>query len=496
MRVSFAFATLLAVWTSSILAAPTPQYGHGFISNSTGTTSEVVSATSSAPSSHQTGGEEYVVIFNNSSPTPPPVAEVLSRIELTPDHSDVKYTFNNSAFRGFVANMKSHCIDALNNMTDVTHVEKSVSIASFAITRSGSPWGLQRVSSSSTVSGDDKSLDFAYSFNDAKLGQGVDIYVVDTGVRTTHAVFGGRAKQGFSFETDTSDGDGHGTHVAGTAAGAVFGVASGANIWAVKVLGSDGSGASSDTIAGMNWVVQNHEARKSQPGFVGSIMSMSWGLTGTSSAIDAAIKAALSAGIHVSVAAGNSGKDACSFSPSDNGGGNSDAVSVGSIGINNAVSSFSNTGKCVDIYAPGENVLSAWKDSDTTIQCLSGTSMATPHVTGIMAYLMAQDASLAADPAKLKSALLSSALKSIVTGSVNSGDQKLLLNNGVTAGVPSITRRWVNAGGNITEEVVQKEKRGVNLNSLASWISDLADKKDDIERLKFAVKRGETALRY
>ncbi|OCL11936.1 subtilisin-like protein [Glonium stellatum] len=496
MRVTFAFATLLAVWTSSILAAPTPQYGHGFISNSTGTTSEVASATSSAPSSHQTGGEEYVIIFNNSVPTPPHVAEVLSRIELSPDHSDVKYTFNNSAFRGFVANMKSHCIDALNNMTDVSHVEKSVSIASYTTTtRSGSPWGLQRVSSASTVSGDEKTLDFTYSFNDAKLGQGVDIYIVDTGVRTTHAVFGGRAKQGFSFETDTSDGDGHGTHVAGTAAGAVFGVASGASIWAVKVLGSDGSGASSDTIAGMNWVVQNHEARKSQPGFVGSIMSMSWGLAGTSSAIDAAIKSALSAGIHVSVAAGNSGKDACSFSPSDNGGGNSAAVSVGSIGIGNAVSSFSNTGKCVDIYAPGENVLSAWKDSDTTIQYLSGTSMATPHVTGVMAYLMAQDASLAADPAKLKSTLLSSALQNIVTGNVIAGDQKVLLNNGVTASVPSITRRWVKSGSNLTEELVHKEKRGVNLNSLASWISDLVGK-DEVERLKFAVKRGETALRY
>ncbi|OCK77614.1 subtilisin-like protein, partial [Lepidopterella palustris CBS 459.81] len=388
---------------------------------------------SSAPSSHQTGGEEYVVIFNNAHPTVPQVAEVLSRIELSPSHSDVKYTFNNTAFRGFVANMKSHCIDKLVEMEDVSHVEKSVAIAALTENRSGAPWGLQRVSSSQEVTGDKDALDFTYSFDDDKLGQGVDIYIVDTGVRLTHAAFGGRAKLLWSFEADTSDGEGHGTHVAGTAAGAPFGVASGANIWAVKVLGATGSGSTSDTISGMDKVIAQHNAQKSQPGFIGSIMSMSWGITGISPAIDTAIQSAIGAGIHVSVAAGNSGADACNFSPADNGGGKNGTVTVGSIGITDGISSFSNTGKCVDIYAPGENVISSWNTADNVINTLSGTSMATPHVTGVMAYMMAKDTSLAADPAKLKAALLQTALAGSVSGTADGGDQKLLLNNGVTS---------------------------------------------------------------
>ncbi|KAF2806830.1 subtilisin-like protein [Mytilinidion resinicola] len=466
MPLSFSTTALLAALTSTVIAAPTPEAGAGFISNVT-------------PGAHQTGGDEYVVIFNNSQAKVPHVAEVLSRIQLNVEHSDVRWTFNNSVFRGFAANMKSHCIDALNAMEDVAHVEKAVEISSYD-TRSGATWGTQRISSSSAVQGSATDLDFTYDFEgtDGTQGQGVDIYIVDTGVRVTHGVFGGRATQGFSADkTDNTDGDGHGTHVAGTAAGAVFGVASGANIIAVKVLNAQGTGPLSDSVAGIDWVVDQHNQRKSQPGFVGSIMSMSWGVGSVSSSVDSVIKAASAAGIHISVAAGNSGADACNSSPSDNGGTNSAVVSVGSIDIDDGISTFSNTGKCTDIYAPGKDVISAWNTADNVINTLSGTSMACPHVTGVMAYMMARDAQLAADPAALKSALLSAGLKGALTGNTEAGDQKILVSNGET-------------------RTVKKAKRTVTSN-IATWAKELV-KTTEIKRgdLKFALKSRKASLRY
>jgi cerevisin len=362
-------------------------------------------------------------------------------------------------------------------------------------TRQGATWGLQRLSSAAAVKGDASSLDFSYSFDGASenLGKGVDIYVVDTGVRTTHGVFGGRASQGFSYTSDFTDGDGHGTHVAGTAAGAVFGVASGANIIAVKVLNEKGTGPLSDSIAGINWIVDNHNKRKSQPGFVGSIMSMSWGIGSVSDSIDLVIKAASDAGIHISVAAGNSASDACTSSPSANGGANSAVVSVGSIELDDSISSFSNTGKCTDIYAPGGDIISAWNTGDNIINTLSGTSMACPHITGVMAYMMAKNAALAADPAALKSALLATGLKGDISGNALAGDAQILVNNGIKGATK--LRRYVNKNGQLAEEDVQKEKRTVTSN-IASWAKDLIGGGSEIKRLGFKLKSRNAQLRY
>lgn len=370
---------------------------------------------------------------------------VMNEIGLYPNHSHVKYTFKNSAFQGFAAHIHDEHVLALSNMTHVAHVEEAVKVTSRqdgpaaqsaprllnAQTRASSTWGLQRISSQSSVQGNPESLDFTYAYESSNLGQGVDIYVVDTGVYTDNLAFGGRARMGFSFESDTTDGDGHGTHVSGTAAGSAFGVASNANIIGVKVLGSDGSGSSSDTVAGIDYVVQQHDARQGQGDFVGSIMSMSWGLGSPSQSINDAILAAVQQGIHTTVAAGNAGSDACASSPSQLGGDKSSIISVGSVGEGNAISSFSNTGKCVDIFAPGENIVSAWKDYPNEVNTLDGTSMATPHVTGVMAYLMASDHSMSQNPQALKSKILGMALQNVVKGTSNGGT-KLLLSNGVT----------------------------------------------------------------
>jgi cerevisin len=177
------------------------------------------------PLSHQSGGDDYIVLFNSSHPEFPHVADVLSRVELSPDHSDVHHVYNGTVLRGFCASMKSHCIDALNAMSDVAYVEKVVTVSINAqSSRSNAPWGLQRISSPNQVTGDPSDLSYTYKFDNGNgLGSGVDVYVIDTGVNVQHAAFGGRAKLQ-SYIQSQDDDNGHGTHVSGTAAGEVFGV--------------------------------------------------------------------------------------------------------------------------------------------------------------------------------------------------------------------------------------------------------------------------------
>jgi len=414
MRCISTFASLLALSTS-VLAVPTK--GTGFIA-----------ATSQE---HERGGKEYIVLFNASAPTPPDVTEILNRIKLSPDDADVTHMFNNSVFGGFIAKMKSHCIDALNAMEDVAEVEAAVDMKVHVAQRLDYPWGLQRISSSQTVRGDPAARTFTYTFDDEKLGQGADIYILDTGIRDTHVAFGGRARQGFSFEANTTDGDGHGTHVAGTAAGDFFGVAPGANLIAVRILDANGAGRSTDGVRGIEYVIREHNRRKNEPGFVGSIMSMSFGFPNRSPSMDRVIQLASQAGIHVSVAAGNEAQDACISSPAANGGGNSDVVTVGAVDINDRIASFSNTGPCVDVYAPGVTITSSWTLGDKVINTISGTSMSCPHVTGLMAYLMAQNpGEFGQDPGALKRHIKETARQGVIRGTAIRGDPGLLISNG------------------------------------------------------------------
>jgi cerevisin len=426
MRNFFAVAASLLAVCSTALAAP--QKGDGFIND------EKISA------NHSGETKEYIITFMRNETGLPTVEAFLKKLELQDQKEEVLiYNSTNDYTKVFIVKVCDEHARIIGNMTQVNVVEQKAEIKSYA-QKTGAPWGLQRISSEAGATGSPQGQDFTYSFDDESLGAGVDIYVVDTGVRTTHAVFTGRGTQGFTATGSAVDGDGHGTHTAGTAGGAKFGVAQGANIIAVKVLGDDGSGSSSDTIRGMDWVITQHEKRKTQPGFVGSIMSMSWGLQGTANSVDEVIAGASEAGIHVSVAAGNDGQDACGSTPAHLGGANSNVVTVGSVNINNKVSTFSNIGKCVDIFAPGEQILSAWSTGDTIINFLSGTSMACPHTTGVMAYLMAQDvAGLGQNPAALKAKLLQTARQAKVSGNLG-GTPNLLLSNGVNG---ATTRRLV-----------------------------------------------------
>jgi cerevisin len=176
----------------------------------------------------------------------------------------------------------------------------------------------------------------------------------------------------------------------------------------------------------METVLEAHAQRKSQPGFIGSVVNMSLGGT-RSRALNSAAGSLTQGGVHVVVSAGNEADDACNYSPSGQGGVNGDVISVGSIGATYEVSSFSNTGRCVDVYAPGESIVSSWITSNRSLNILQGTSMSCPHVTGLVAYFMANDPRLGQDPAAMKATLKGKAQ----TGAIGNDADLLLASNGL-----------------------------------------------------------------
>lgn len=289
--------------------------------------------------------------------------------------------------------------------------------------QTNAPWGLARISHR-------KSLNlgtFTKYLYSADGGEGVDVYVIDTGTNVEHVDFEGRAYWGKTIPPydEDLDGNGHGTHCSGTIAGKKFGVAKKANIYAVKVLGSNGSGTMSDVIKGVEWAVNRHKQQvdaakdgKGKKGFKGSAANMSLG-GGKSPALELTVNAAVDAGIHFAVAAGNDNRDSCGYSPA----GADKAVTVGASTLSDERAYFSNFGKCNDIFAPGLNIMSTWIGSNYATNTISGTSMASPHIAGVLAYFLslqpAKDSAYSvADmtPKQLKSTLLSIATPDSLTG--------------------------------------------------------------------------------
>ncbi len=250
------------------------------------------------------------------------------------------------------------------------------------------PWGLARISHR-------HSLSFG-TFNKylytSEGGEGVDVYVIDTGTNIEHVDFEGRASWGKTIPKgdEDVDGNGHGTHCSGTVAGKKYGVAKKAHIKAVKVLRSNGSGSMSDVVKGVEYAAEEHiknvkaaKSGKGKKGFKGSAANMSLG-GGKSVTLDMAVNAAVDAGIHFAVAAGNDNADSCNYSPAAA----KKAVTVGASTIADERAFFSNFGKCNDIFAPGLNILSTWIGSKYALNTISGTSMASPHIAGLLAYLL------------------------------------------------------------------------------------------------------------
>lgn len=298
----------------------------------------------------------------------------------------------------------------------------------------GAPWGLARISHRAPLS----LSSFNQYLHDSDGGAGVTSYVIDTGVFVDHVQFEGRAKWGATIPQGDADvdGNGHGTHCAGTIASKDYGVAKQAEVVAVKVLRSNGSGSMSDVVKGVEFAAKAHQAavKAGKKGFKGSTANMSLG-GGKSPALDLAVNAAVKAGIHFAVAAGNENQDAANTSPASA----ELAITVGASTISDARAYFSNFGLTVDIFAPGLNIVSTYIGSDTATATLSGTSMASPHIAGLLAYYVSLQPGADSEffvsdkgvsTGQLKKNLVNYATKSKLTDIPDDGTPNLLAFNG------------------------------------------------------------------
>ncbi|CAJ2500854.1 Uu.00g037070.m01.CDS01 [Anthostomella pinea] len=318
--------------------------------------------------------------------------------------ADADHVYNVPGFKGFAGALSSETVAALQDHPDVEFIEQDavMSINTY-VTQSDATWGISRISHREGTSG--------YTYDDS-AGTGTCAYIVDTGIYTAHSEFEGRATflANYADSSDT-DGNGHGTHVAGTVGSKTYGVAKKTSLFAVKVLDSSGSGTTSGVVAGMNFVTSDSQTRSCPNG---AVANMSLGGS-TSTAINSAAQAMISAGVFLAVAAGNANTNAASTSPA----GEPTVCTVGATTSADARASYSNYGSVVDIFAPGTNVLSTWNDGGTNT--ISGTSMASPHITGLGAYLLALEGERAPQAlcSYIASIATSGTLTSIPSGTVN-----------------------------------------------------------------------------
>ncbi len=310
------------------------------------------------------------------------------------------------AIRGAAFEMSEQQALAMARHPKVLLVEEDA-VVTIAATQNNPPsWGLDRV--------DQRNLPLSGSYTFDFDGTGVNAYIIDTGIRTTHNDFGGRAFHGTDTVGDGQNGNdchGHGTHVAGTVGGTSFGIAKNVTLFRVRVLNCQGSGTNAGVIAGVDWVTANH--------IKPAVANMSLG-GGASTAVDNAVNNSVAAGVFYAVAAGNSNTNACNSSPARA----ANVYTVGSTTQSDARSSFSNFGTCVEIFAPGSSITSAWSTSNTATNTISGTSMATPHVAGAAALVLDEDPGLT--PAQVASTLTNRATSGVLSG-VGTGSPNLLL---------------------------------------------------------------------
>ena len=271
-----------------------------------------------------------------------------------------------------VVRVPAAAVAGLSRNPRVLSIEEdaTVTVDPTSVTQLNAPWGLDRI--------DQRALPLSSSFTSPSDGSGVNVYIVDTGIDASHREFGGRVASGFdavSGSDGRTDCNGHGTHVAGTAGAATYGVAKSVRLVPVRVLGCDGSGTYSGVIAGLDWIAKNLSAGEK------AVANMSLG-GGASSSLDSAVASLVSAGVTVVVAAGNSNVDACTSSPARA----ASAITVGATTTSDARASYSNFGRCLDLFAPGSSVTSTVPGGGTATY--SGTSMAAPHVAGVAAVVL------------------------------------------------------------------------------------------------------------
>ena len=343
----------------------------------------------------------YIVVFKSATRDVPGAARALAEAA----GGQMGYLYN-GGIKGFSVTLPPAAAAVLARSPLVEFVEEDQIMTASAIQASAT-WGIDRL--------DQRTLPLNASYSYTATGTGVNAYIVDTGILPTHTEFGNRASIGYDAITPTApqpDCNGHGTHVAGTVGGSTYGVAKAVRLIGVRVLNCNGSGSTSGVIAGVNWVATNAV----KP----AVANMSLG-GGASTALDNAVKAAINNGVTFVVAAGNSNLPACQYSPARV----SAAITVGATTRTDAQASYSNYGSCLDLFAPGSAITSAWYTSATSTATISGTSMASPHVAGVAAqYLQGKPTSTT--PKQVRDALVANATTVTKLRDAFNSPQKLL----------------------------------------------------------------------
>ena len=345
--------------------------------------------------------DAYIVVFKDD------VSDVNAAVDEMSKNSNAKakYVYRHS-IKGFAATLPPAALENMRKNPKVRYIEQDQEV-SINVTQTGATWGIDRTDQTVLP------LDGTYTYE--STGSTVDAYIFDTGIKQDHSEFGGRAKPGYDAFVSggpANDANGHGTHVAGTVGGSRYGMAKNVTLYAVKVLGDNGSGTWSGVIAGIDWAVGHHTTRP-------AVGNMSLG-GGASTSVDDAVRRAVADGIVMCVAAGNSTADASTSSPART----AEAITVGATTSSDGFASYSNFGSVVDILAPGSSITSAWYTSTTAINTISGTSMASPHVAG--ASVLYLEANPGSTPAQVSTGLKSVATPNRIS-SVPSGTANLLL---------------------------------------------------------------------
>ncbi len=360
-------------------------------------------------------------------------AEAFAQSVVSTYGGELLFTYT-AALEGFAAQLSPQALEALQHNPSVATIEldRIISLedegaplaeAAGSTTQSPAPWGLDRV--------DQRALPLSNSFSYAGAGAGVHLYIIDTGLLTTHVEFTGRVGAGYSVITDgrgVGDCNGHGTHVAGIAAGTTWGVAKEAIVHPVRVLACDGKGTVAGVAAGVDWVIAN----AIQPAVAN--LSIQANADASTLLLEAAVNNSIAAGIPYAVAAGNSTLDACYIAPARV----AAAITVGATERTDARVGFSNFGPCLDLFAPGGAITSADIASDTASKERTGTSMAAPHVAGAAALYL--EAHPSAAPAVVRDALVGSATLNVVSNARTNSPNRLLYTGLIWGGVPTPTR--------------------------------------------------------
>ena len=368
-------------------------------------------STSSEPSldAAAAGTKRYIVVFKDEVVG----AQAVTNQMLAAVGARADYVYG-TAIKGFAAPLTPQAVDQLRKDPRVAYVDldKPVSIH---ITQSPTPsWGLDRIDQNNLP------LNNSYTYNNE--GAGVHFYSLDTGILPTHVDFTGRMGNGTSTipgSPSTVDCNGHGTHTTSTAGGTTYGVAKKMTLHAVRVLDCGGSGSFAGVVQGIDWVTANHIAP--------AVANMSLG-GGIDAATNQAVTNSIAAGVFYSISAGNNSGNACNNSPAST----PNATTVASSEINDARSGFSDTGPCVDIFAPGGNITAAWIGSNSATNTISGTSMSAPHVAGAAGLFIS--ANPGSTPAAINTALVNNATNNKITGSLLAGTPNKLLYMGFIGG--------------------------------------------------------------